>query len=222
MLSAATQRGDRCLIASPSLKGGAALKVANRLISGGFVEEIEAEADAPIWRRDNKTGQAYALKLMAAGAKVVGLDEVVEPEGAHNEASVFEHRDQAAMSSKAETTDESLPPEPTLADPRAPRGGSKLAQVIELLQRDHGATIDELIATTGWLAHTTRAALTGLRKRGYALVINRSDKERGSFYRIKAEGDGGSVSRLVEKLADIPMSGKPMQRLTRPRGRRAA
>ncbi|MFZ0600746.1 MAG: DUF3489 domain-containing protein [Roseiarcus sp.] len=46
--------------------------------------------------------------------------------------------------------------------PSAPRGGSKLARVIALVERDHGATIEELIAATGWLAHMTRAALTGL------------------------------------------------------------
>ncbi len=48
-------------------------------------------------------------------------------------------------------------------------------KVIELLRRDHGATIDELIGATNWLPHTTRAALTGLRKRGYAVTRERSD-----------------------------------------------
>ena len=102
--------------------------------------------------------------------------------------------------------------------PHAPRRGSKLAQVIELLQRDNGATVDELTAATGWLAHTTRAALTGLRKRGYAVEINRSDKERGSFYRIKAEDDGEAVARPVEEPANSPTP----QRLSKPRARRAA
>jgi len=45
-----------------------------------------------------------------------------------------------------------------------------------LLQRDCGATLDELVASTGWLPHTTRAALTGLRKRGFTIAIDRSDK----------------------------------------------
>jgi hypothetical protein len=47
----------------------------------------------------------------------------------------------------------------------APRSGSKLSKVIELLQGD-GATVGELVAFTGWLPHTARAALTGLRERG--------------------------------------------------------
>ena len=68
--------------------------------------------------------------------------------------------------------------------PTTPRGGTKIAQVIELLQRGDGATLAELIAATGWLPHTTRAALTGLRKRGYTVGIDRADKVRGSVYRI--------------------------------------
>ena len=57
------------------------------------------------------------------------------------------------------------------ARPSAPRDETKLARVLELLQRDCGATLEELIAATNWLPHTTRAALTGLRKRGYAVTL---------------------------------------------------
>ena len=46
---------------------------------------------------------------------------------------------------------------------------TKIAQVIEMLQRSGGATLAELVAMTSWLPHTTRAALTGLRKKGYTL-----------------------------------------------------
>ena len=73
----------------------------------------------------------------------------------------------------------------------APRDGTKLALAVGLIRRDHGATLAELVAATGWLAHTTRAALTGLRKRGYAVTIDRSDKERGSIYRIGVEQGAG-------------------------------
>ncbi|HEX9170234.1 MAG TPA: DUF3489 domain-containing protein [Roseiarcus sp.] len=54
-----------------------------------------------------------------------------------------------------------------------------------MLRKDRGASLGELIAETGWLAHTLRAALTGLRRRGYAVAIDRSDDERGSHYRIR-------------------------------------
>ena len=52
---------------------------------------------------------------------------------------------------------------------RTPRQGTKLALVVDLLGRHQGATLDELVAATGWLPHTTRAALTDLRRRGYCL-----------------------------------------------------
>jgi hypothetical protein len=64
-----------------------------------------------------------------------------------------------------------------------PRDGSKLALVIEHLQRAHGATIIDLTQATGWLPHTARAALTGLRKRGYAVIRERIGAG-DSVYRI--------------------------------------
>jgi DNA-binding MarR family transcriptional regulator len=67
--------------------------------------------------------------------------------------------------------------------PPAPRDGSKQALVIALLRRGEGASLGELAAATGWLPHTTRAALTGLRKKGHALT--REKREDGtSIYRI--------------------------------------
>ena len=73
----------------------------------------------------------------------------------------------------------------TAAIRKTPRAGSKLAEVIELLVRSEGAKIDDLIAATGWLPHTTRAALTGLRHRGYAVVRRSGPREGGAVYRIE-------------------------------------
>ena len=76
------------------------------------------------------------------------------------------------------------PAEPTTAIPPRP---SKQAIVLELLRRAEGASLDELIAATGWLPHSTRAALTGLRKKGHA--IERSKTDERTSYRI-AGGEG--------------------------------
>jgi hypothetical protein len=198
LLGAAAQRKDLCLVAPPTLKGGAAQKVASKLISAGFVKEVKAKASNPIWRRDEESGASYALKLTAAGAKAITVDDAAEPEDAGGESDALANRDQAAILSKLDAKDarpvQAMEPGP--AGPSAPRGRSKLARVIALLERDHGATIEELIAATGWLAHTTRAALTGLRKRGYAVAIDRSNDKRGSFYRIPA-GETGLVEGPV-------------------------
>lgn len=60
--------------------------------------------------------------------------------------------------------------------PPAPMGSARAKQpnrtdaVLALLQRPNGATLDELVAATGWLPHSTRAALTGLKKKGHAIA----------------------------------------------------
>ena len=46
----------------------------------------------------------------------------------------------------------------------------KKARVIDLLQRQHGATITELMAATGWRERTVRAFLHNLKKYGVHTV----------------------------------------------------
>ena len=60
----------------------------------------------------------------------------------------------------------------------APKAPGKQQQLAALLVRDEGATLDQLIAATGWLPHTTRAALTGLKKKGYVISSDKVDGVR--------------------------------------------
>ena len=55
---------------------------------------------------------------------------------------------------------------------------SKQECLAALLVRDEGATLDQMIAATGWLPHTTRAAMTGLRRKGYAIDSDKVDGVR--------------------------------------------
>ena len=187
LLSAAAQRDDHCLTTTSKLKGGAARNVAEKLIAAGLVEEIKAKAGTPIWRRDEENVQSFALRLTAAGLKAIAVDDAaIEEEPAeptftsggppHSvELSLVkvERELSGRDGSEAATISSGVIREGVT--PSIPRPGSKLMEVIELLRRDHGATIDELIGATDWLPHTTRAALTGLRKRGYAITRDRSD-----------------------------------------------
>jgi hypothetical protein len=61
-----------------------------------------------------------------------------------------------------------------------------------------------------------------LRKRGYAVAINRSDNGRGSIYRIKAGNDDGPVAIPADRPRASETSAKPAQRLSKPQARRAA
>ena len=51
----------------------------------------------------------------------------------------------------------------------ATRRQSKASLVEDLLLRTGGASLDDLCRATGWLPHTCRAFLTGLRKKGREL-----------------------------------------------------
>ena len=189
MLSAAAQRDDRCLVAPQNSKGAAAHKVVAKLVAAGLVRPIKAKAGMAVWRRDEVIGQVCALKLTAAGAKAIAVDKSSAPSEARKE-------ERPPRGSRRSCRHR--------ACPSTPRDGSKLALTVGLLQRDHGATVAEIVAATGWLPHTTRAALARLRKRGYAVTIDRSDKERGSTYRISADkgtGDGGDAVRSNEPPA---------------------
>ena len=62
---------------------------------------------------------------------------------------------------------------------------SKTDQVLSLLQRSDGATIEQLAAATSWLPHTTRAALTGLKKKGHVITSEKREGQ-GRVYRVAA------------------------------------
>ncbi len=62
---------------------------------------------------------------------------------------------------------------------------SKIEQVNALLGREQGATLTEITELTGWLPHTARAALTGLRKKGRDIV--KSKRGEVTCYHIEGQ-----------------------------------
>ena len=60
---------------------------------------------------------------------------------------------------------------------------TKRAQLIGLLERPEGATVAEIGQRLGWLPHTVRAAITGLRKAGREVARSRDADDR-SVYRL--------------------------------------
>lgn len=70
-----------------------------------------------------------------------------------------------------------MAPEPQIgiADQTLPTRRSKTDLVLELLTRSEGATLGQLVAETGWLPHTARAALTGLKKKGHVVTSARTE-----------------------------------------------
>lgn len=68
------------------------------------------------------------------------------------------------------------------ADLGVRRAPTKTDQLLILLNTPHGVSIEQLSDRFGWLKHTTRAALTGMRKKGHAIV--REKKGSVIVYRI--------------------------------------
>jgi hypothetical protein len=194
MLNTAAKREDRCLAPPPSLRGAQIAKSGEKLTAAGYVREVKAKASVPIWRRDSAAGSAFALKLTSVGMKVVSAADGPllkdKPTGGDEKLAAIE---QAAE------------PRPAMAvrSQSEPRATSKIAAVIGWLSRAEGATLAELIATTRWLPHTTRAALTGLRKRGYVLTLDRSDGQRGSVYRIDAASGRQVETEVLERATEV-------------------
>jgi hypothetical protein len=58
---------------------------------------------------------------------------------------------------------------PDAVDTGGPREGSKTSQVIAMLKREGGATLEEIMTAMGWQKHTTRSMLSASAKSGFTL-----------------------------------------------------
>ncbi len=182
ILSAAAQREDRNVLPLPgSLRGGAAAKVVGALLSRGLIAETTTDsrtkADAAlnrIWRND-ADGCAILLHVTDAGFAAIGVE--------------WESPDEARTGADAAPSAETPRDAPAVADPapnaRTPRADTKQAKLIEMLSAPEGATIDEIVAATGWLPHTVRGAMSGALKKKLGLTVTSEKVEgRGRAYRI--------------------------------------
>ena len=61
---------------------------------------------------------------------------------------------------------------------------SKQDEVIAMLRRREGATVDEVANATGWQRHTVRGVFSGTLKKKLGLTIASAKEERGRVYRI--------------------------------------
>ncbi len=85
------------------------------------------------------------------------------------------------------TTPTSLTTHATPGAPAMPKG--KLGALINLLRRPEGARIEDLIAATGWQAHSVRGAISGAVKKKLGMTVTSEKTEAGRVYRV-GEGAG--------------------------------
>ncbi len=141
-------------------------KAMDSLQRRGLAEQIVTTDRSMCWREEDQ--DTIGLFITDAGRSAIGVNE--------------ERVDVSGAAPATPGTSEQAAPTKTAS----PRAGSKIGAVIVLLERKGGATLDEMVAATGWQPHTTRAALTGLRKKGHTITKSR----RGDItcYGIAAEG----------------------------------
>ena len=75
-----------------------------------------------------------------------------------------------------------------LPDPDQPsetKRPSKQDEVIAMLRRPEGATVDEVVSATGWQRHTVRGVFSGTVKK-LGRTVASATEERGRVYRIVA------------------------------------
>ena len=174
ILSAAAQREDRIALPLPeSLRGGAAAKVVGAMLAKGFLQEVDADMrkGEPVWR---ETGDGHGVTLVATDAGLAAIG--IEPEDANPAPA-------------GATTEEPAPDTPTETEAapkaRTPREGTKQATLIAMLRAPDGATIEEIMAATGWQSHTVRGAMAGALKKKLGLeVTSEKVEDRGRVYSL--------------------------------------
>jgi hypothetical protein len=180
LLSAAAQRDGGALLPLPKqlkIEPGALTRVLRGLLKKGLVAEQPAPPDAPAWREADD--QRLMLVIAPAGLEAIG----VEPEG--SEAAIGpsgKRKSPAPRSKRKKTGTGGRKPEPATGPVRP---GTKLALLIEMLGRDKGATIPEIVKATGWQQHSVRGAISGTLKKKLGLTVTSENLEgRGRVYRI--------------------------------------
>ena len=166
ILSAGAQRPENIALPLPKGLAGAAAKMAvTKMIEHGWLQEVDANLrrGEPLWR---ETGDGHGTTLVVTNAGLLAIG--IEPVVVKTLVAIHENA--------AETPVTKLP---------TPRAGTKQAMLIALLQAPDGATMDEIVAATGWLAHTARGAMSGALGKKLGLVVtSEKDAERGRVYRL--------------------------------------
>jgi hypothetical protein len=181
VLNAACQRPDRCVFpVTARLKGNAAGNVLKSLLNKGLIKEVRAKRDDTAWRHNEERGRMTLVATKAAFA-VLGIDAQETP-------AEDETENAAAPVDSPKTSSK---PKSRASRPAAPRSraDSKQAQLIAMLHRAKGATIEEITEALEWQPHTVRGAIAGALKKKLGLqVTSERDEKRGRIYRIAAAG----------------------------------
>ena len=149
-------------------------------------EVVIAHRSAPVSLLEGEVVIGSADEIAASGLSLARMVAIWNALPGTTAITKFQDRKTAAR--RLWTAFFRLPVEAeAVASAADPRAGSKQAQVIGLLQRPEGATIDEVAAAMGWQRHSVRGLISGALKKKLGLQVISEKTERGRLYRIATE-----------------------------------
>jgi hypothetical protein len=185
ILSGAAGREDGMVLPLPNsvrLHGGARNKLLRKLLRQELMEEVHAaDPEHAGWITDD--GSRAGLKISAKGLRAIGLEgEAPDGDGRSESGAKVEAEpptlaDDAQVSQAHVGARASISSDAENANGTAGvlvRPGSKQALLVDHLSSGEGCTLDELVKLLGWQRHTVRAALTGLRRKGFRIAKSKS------------------------------------------------
>jgi hypothetical protein len=179
ILSAAAQRPEHIALPLPeSLRGGAAAKVVGAMIAKGLPaggRRRHAQGRARL-ARDRRRPRRHAGRHRRRPRRHRHRARGREPRACGRDGRA----DRGARAGHRHRT-EAAP------KTRTPREGTKQATLIAMLRAPDGATIEEIMAATGWQSHTVRGAMAGALKKKLGLEVTSEKVEnRGRVYKLPA------------------------------------
>ena len=217
LLSQASQRADGKVVPPAHLKEGIFRRVMASLVGKGLVQSTATPAVSAAGQQGDNPAVTFPV-ISPAGLAALGIadeasgdvsgnriavqgdvtdgaspqSEVGECPGVapskHNRSRPKTRRQVAQAGPDVALSGALASSQAEIEAARQPRAGSKQAMVLELLARPDGATLDMVMTGTGWLPHTARAVLSGLRKRGYPRQDRGLEEEGDLHGRARADG----------------------------------